>query len=166
MVLAWDNYYCGDSQIVTFTSHHSFLHFSWHCSVESCFFFFFFFCISHLIFSFIVSWILICWTRSIDMIYYFSSNFPRVGQKDSLSTSCCVLWCILIILEYSCLENPMDRRTWQAPVHGVAKSRTWLKQLSTHTQSFFEHFLTNGKLQVHISLGLPQSWSQPFSKEP
>ena len=22
---------------------------------------------------------------------------------------------------YSCLENPMDRRTWRAAVHGVAK---------------------------------------------
>ena len=27
-------------------------------------------------------------------------------------------------LHYSCLENPMDRRAWQAKVHGVAKSRT------------------------------------------
>ena len=25
-------------------------------------------------------------------------------------------------LQYSCLENPMDRRAWQATVHGVAKS--------------------------------------------
>ena len=24
-------------------------------------------------------------------------------------------------LQYSCLENPMDRETWQAIVHGVAK---------------------------------------------
>ena len=24
-------------------------------------------------------------------------------------------------LQYSCLENPMDGRTWQATVHGVAK---------------------------------------------
>ena len=29
--------------------------------------------------------------------------------------------------QYSCLENPMDRGTWQATVHGVAKSRTRLK---------------------------------------
>ena len=27
-------------------------------------------------------------------------------------------------LQYSCLENPMDRGAWQAAVHGVAKSRT------------------------------------------
>ena len=35
------------------------------------------------------------------------------------------------LLQYSCLENPMDRRAWQATVHGVAKSRTRLKHLST-----------------------------------
>ena len=30
-------------------------------------------------------------------------------------------------LQYSCLENPMDREAWQAVVHGVAKSQTPLK---------------------------------------
>ena len=29
-------------------------------------------------------------------------------------------------LQYSCLGNPMDRRIWQATVHGVAKSQTRL----------------------------------------
>ena len=29
-------------------------------------------------------------------------------------------------LQYSCLENSMDRGAWQATVHGVAKSQTWL----------------------------------------
>ena len=27
------------------------------------------------------------------------------------------------LLEYSCLENPMDRGAWQAAVHGVARVR-------------------------------------------
>ena len=27
-------------------------------------------------------------------------------------------------LQYSCLENPMDREAWRATVHGVAKSWT------------------------------------------
>ena len=27
-------------------------------------------------------------------------------------------------LQYSCLENPLDRRAWQATVHGFTKSRT------------------------------------------
>ena len=29
-------------------------------------------------------------------------------------------------IQYSCLENPMDRGAWWAAVHGVAKSQTWL----------------------------------------
>ena len=33
-------------------------------------------------------------------------------------------------VQYSCLENPMDRGTWWATVHRVAKSETKLKQLS------------------------------------
>ena len=37
-------------------------------------------------------------------------------------------------LQYSCLENPMDRGAWQATVHGITKSWTWLKRLTTHTQ--------------------------------
>ena len=32
-------------------------------------------------------------------------------------------------LQYSCLENSMDRGTWWARVHGVAKNQT---QLGTH----------------------------------
>ena len=35
-------------------------------------------------------------------------------------------------LQYSYLENSMDRGTWGATVHGVAKSQTLLKQLSMH----------------------------------
>ena len=30
-------------------------------------------------------------------------------------------------LQYSCLENPMDRGAWWATVHWVTKSLTWLK---------------------------------------
>ena len=30
------------------------------------------------------------------------------------------------LLQYSCLENSMDRGAWQATVHGITKSRTWL----------------------------------------
>ena len=32
-------------------------------------------------------------------------------------------------LQYSCLENSMDRRAWRATVHGLAKSQT---RLSAH----------------------------------
>ena len=30
-------------------------------------------------------------------------------------------------LQYSCLENPMDRGAWWVPVHGVTKNQTLLK---------------------------------------
>ena len=36
-------------------------------------------------------------------------------------------------LQYSCLENPMDRRARQATVPNVTQSQTQLKQLSMHT---------------------------------
>ena len=35
-------------------------------------------------------------------------------------------------LEYSCLENPLDRGVWQAIVYSVTKSWTRLKRLSMH----------------------------------
>ena len=40
-------------------------------------------------------------------------------------------------LQYSYLENPMNRGAWWATVHRVAKSQIRLKRLSTHTHSFF-----------------------------
>jgi len=46
-----------------------------------------------------------------------SGRFPGIGNDDPL--------------QYSCLENSMDREVWRAAVHRVAKSQT---QLSTHTQ--------------------------------
>ena len=35
-------------------------------------------------------------------------------------------------LQYSCLENSMDRGAWQAAVHGAAKSWTWLSDQACH----------------------------------
>ncbi|CAI9161391.1 unnamed protein product [Rangifer tarandus platyrhynchus] len=35
-------------------------------------------------------------------------------------------------LQYSCLENSVDKGAWWAAVHGVAKSWTQLKRLSMH----------------------------------
>ena len=38
-------------------------------------------------------------------------------------------------LQYSCLENPMDRGAWWAMVHIVTKSEIWVKQLSMYSQT-------------------------------
>ena len=35
-------------------------------------------------------------------------------------------------LQYSCLENSMDKGTWQVTVHGVAKSQTQFSDSHTH----------------------------------
>ena len=35
-------------------------------------------------------------------------------------------------LQFSCLENPMNRGAWWAKVHRFAQSQIWLKRLSMH----------------------------------
>ena len=47
-------------------------------------------------------------------------------------------------LQYSCLENPMDRGAWWAAVHGVTKSWTRLKWLSTHMHTWTTHSRPDG----------------------
>ena len=42
-------------------------------------------------------------------------------------------------LQYSCLENPMEREAWQTTVHRVAKSWTQLKRAYiAHTHAYIE----------------------------
>ena len=72
-------------------------------------------------------------------------------------------------LQYSCLENPADRGAWRAMVHRVAKNRTWLKRLSTHTFSSdqFSHSVVSDSLWPHELQHArppylsPNSWSLP-----
>ena len=40
-------------------------------------------------------------------------------------------------LQYSCLENSMNRGAWWAKVHRITKSWTWLKQFSMYTHHYF-----------------------------
>ena len=54
-------------------------------------------------------------------------------------------------LQYSCLENPMDREAWWAIVHRVAKSRTQLKQFNTYTHTHTRHVEVE-KLPTHSGL--------------
>ena len=41
-------------------------------------------------------------------------------------------------LQYSCLENSMDRGAWWAAVHGVTKSQIRLRQLSTSSKHYIK----------------------------
>ena len=51
-------------------------------------------------------------------------------------------------LQYSCLENPVDRGAWQATVHRTAESWTQLKQLNTNKNKVAKYDL------VSITLGV------------
>ena len=62
-------------------------------------------------------------------------------------------------LQYSCLENPMDRGAWWAAVHGVARSRT---RLSDFTFTFCFHALEK-EMATHSRV---LAWRIPGTGEP
>ena len=49
-------------------------------------------------------------------------------------------------LQYSCLENPMNRGAWWATVHKVAKSWTRLKRLGTTVSVQFSCLVVSDSL--------------------
>ena len=52
-------------------------------------------------------------------------------------------------LQYSCLENPIDRGTWQATVRGVTESQTRLStHTHTHTHTHNKHLKTSVALSI------------------
>ena len=62
-------------------------------------------------------------------------------------------------LQYSCLENPMDGGAWEAAIHGVADSRTWLSDFS-----FTFHFdAWEKETSTHSSV---LAWRMPGTGEP
>ena len=70
-------------------------------------------------------------------------------------------------LQYSCLENPLDRGAWRAAVNGVAKSQTRLKRLSVHafpTPSVYITALTVQDLAMWLPRARLQCWSFSRSK--
>ena len=62
-------------------------------------------------------------------------------------------------LQYSCLENPMDRGAWWAAVHGVTKSQT---RLSDFIFTFHFHALEK-EMATHSSV---LAWRIPGTGEP
>ena len=88
-----------------------------------------------------------------------------VGKVMSLFLICCLGWSCGERngnpLQYSCVENPVDRGVWWAVVHRVAQSRTQLKRLSSISSSsrLVITFLPGSKHLLHLLT----SWLQlPF----
>ena len=63
-------------------------------------------------------------------------------------------------LQYSCLENPMDRGAWKAAVHGVTEGRR--TRLSDFTFTFHFHALEE-EMAAHSSI---LAWRIPGTGEP
>ena len=65
-------------------------------------------------------------------------------------------------LQYSCLENPMDREAGQAIVHRVAKSRTRQKQLSMqqHTLNIYSFYLPVSYTSIKLWEEARNKWIQ------
>ena len=75
-----------------------------------------------------------------------SGKFPREGNGN--------------LLQYSCLENPIDREAWWTTVYWVAKNRTRLKQFSMYTH---KKILSESLYQTAISNKPTQESSRLFS---
>ena len=58
-------------------------------------------------------------------------------------------------LQYSCLENPMERRAWRATIHRIMKGRTWLKWLNTKCFCTANETINRVKKQ-------PREWEKIF----
>ena len=62
-------------------------------------------------------------------------------------------------LQYSWLENPMDRGAWWATVHGVTNSQTWLNNQHTENTQLYIQF--SSVAQSYLTLCDPMDWSMP-----
>ena len=66
-------------------------------------------------------------------------------------------------LQYSCLENPMDRGAWWATVYGVAKSLTRLSNTHSHTHTHTHRSLKSRCQQGHATSATCKGESSPDS---
>ena len=69
-------------------------------------------------------------------------------------------------LQYSCLENPMDRGAWQATVHGAPQCQTWPEGLSTHAPTNWLAWMTAQKQQIEKCLESCQPACQGWPEHP
>ena len=87
------------------------------------------------------------WPPNGNFFHYYSLPNIYFGRSDGTP------------LQYSCLENPMDRGAWWAVVHGVTKSWT---RLSNFPFTFHFHALEK-EMATHSSV---LAWRIPGTGEP
>ena len=66
-------------------------------------------------------------------------------------------------LQYSCLENPIDRGAWQAAVHGIAKSWTGLSDFTFFLLQVPREFIPEKAMAPHSST---LAWKIPQTEGP
>ena len=85
------------------------------CSIHLCLFF----CFAYRVIITNISYGASLMAQTIKNLPVIQETWIRsLGREDSLEEG--------IPLQYSCLENLMDKGAWWAAVHGVTKSQTWL----------------------------------------
>ena len=74
------------------------------------------------------------WTSEYHRLKFKPQFFYLLAMWKCENSLCCPHWPVgsnytqlKVMAPHSCLENPMDRGAWWAAVHGVAKSRTRLR---------------------------------------
>ena len=68
-------------------------------------------------------------------------------------------------LQYSCLENSMDRGAWRATVQSIAKSWTWLKWPHRHTLFGNHKNINKQNLRSELTITMQCEWRITQRKE-
>ena len=94
------------------------------------------------------------WKSGFIFYVFFSFGIKSLNVKLSLKMMAKYIHMLYIRegngtpLQYSCLENPMDRGAWWAAVHGVTESQMWLSDFT-----FTFHFSALEKeMAIHSSV--------------
>ena len=59
--------------------------------------------------------------------------------------------------QYSCLDNPMDRKAWWATVQGVAESDTTETAQRTHTSPYLVYLRIPQRVPLHLLVNVDSS---------
>ena len=110
----------------------------------------------------------------VSCIRHISDFYSNLQWRPTLGNECELSWSsgggTGYPLQYFHLENSMDRGAWQATVHGVAWSQTWLKWFSACTNWGTEYAGSLPKVSPGINgrrIQIPATWLlSPWAQPP